>query len=283
MQFKFMDKKYNIGIIGLGYVGQAIFNTFSINHNVFTYDIQKKCTEKGLESVFTKSDIIFLCLPTPMKKDGSCSIDIISSVLNDLNNFKNKKDIVIKSTIPPGTCDFLQEEYDFLNIIFNPEFLTEANFTDDFLKQNRIILGGNNVSQVKNLYENDFPDTEIIHLPYKESEMVKYFSNVFLATKVSFANELFSLCKAMNIDYNTVLSAVIKDDRIGKSHFEVPGPDGKYGFGGSCFPKDLSALISVFEDNNIESIILNSVWDRNITIDRKEKDWENLKGRAIEE
>ena len=96
-------------------------------------------------------------------------------------------------------------------------------------------------------------------------------------------NELFSLCKKMNIDYETVVRTVMKDNRIGKSHFEVPGPDGNYGFGGSCFPKDLSALISVFKNNNVESVVLNSVWNRNNTIDRKEKDWENLKGRAIEE
>ena len=278
-----MDKKYNIGIVGLGYVGKAIHNVFSVNHNVFTNDIIQECTDNSLESLSVKSDIIFLCVPTPMKKDGSCSSDIVDDILKNLNNLNNTKEIVIKSTIPPGTCDFFQKKYSNLNIVFNPEFLTEANFTDDFLKQNRIILGGENISKVKNLYKKDFPNTEIIHLSYKESEMVKYFSNAFLATKVSFANELFSLCKKMNINYETVVRTVIKDNRIGKSHFEVPGPDGNYGFGGSCFPKDLSALISVFKDNNVESVVLNSVWNRNNTIDRKEKDWENLKGRAIEE
>jgi len=284
-----MNKKYNIGIVGLGYVGKAIFNAFSSVNNIFTYDMKVKSSESNLQSLVVKSEIIFICLPTPMKKDGSCSLDIITNSLDiitktieDLNTFNIKKHIVIKSTVPPGTCLNLQENNTNLNIIFNPEFLTESNFNDDFLNQNRIVLGGSDVEEIKSLYNSRFPEIEIIDLNYKEAEMVKYFANTFLATKVSFANELYTLCNKMGVNYDIVVKTAIKDQRIGKTHFQVPGPDGKFGFGGSCFPKDISALISVFKANNVDTLVLNSVWERNQTIDRIEKDWEFLKGRAIE-
>ena len=279
---------YKIGIIGLGYVGKAIKNCFISKYDLYTFDINKNCTEKNLDSLIKKSNIIFICLPTPMKKDGTCNTDIINGVLNEINNIivdndlNRDKTVVIKSTIIPGSSRKFSDKYEELNIVFNPEFLTEANGNDDFLNQKRIILGGEYFSEIKNLYSISFPDAEIIVLSYEESEMVKYFSNAFLATKVSFANEIFILCKKMNIDYDLVVKAAIKDDRIGNSHLSVPGPDGKYGFGGSCLPKDLLALISFFNSNNVDSVLLNSVWKRNSKIDRKEKDWELLKGRAVE-
>ena len=279
---------YKIGIIGLGYVGKAIENCFLSKYDLYTFDINKNCTEKNLDSLIIESNIIFICLPTPMKKDGTCNTDIINGVLNEINNIivdndlDRDKTVVIKSTIIPGSSRNFSDKYEELNIVFNPEFLTEANGNDDFLNQKRIILGGEYFSEIKNLYSISFPDAEIIVLSYEESEMVKYFSNAFLATKVSFANEIFILCKKMNIDYDLVVKAAIKDDRIGNSHLSVPGPDGKYGFGGSCLPKDLLALISFFNSNDVDSVLLNSVWKRNSKIDRKEKDWELLKGRAVE-
>ena len=116
-----MDKNQSIGIIGLGYVGKAVQNKFSLKHNVFTNDINEKCTD-DIESLSFKSDIIFLCLPTPMKTDGSCSINILDDVLSNLNTLTTNKDVIIKSTVPPGTCDLFQSKYSNLNIIFNPEF-----------------------------------------------------------------------------------------------------------------------------------------------------------------
>ena len=110
--------------------------------------------------------------------------------------------------------------------------------------------------------------------------MIKYFTNTFLATKVSFANEIYSLCKKMNISYDLVVKNVLLDKRIGNSHFNVPGPDGKIGFGGSCLPKDLKAMINLFKSQKVNSEILESVWNKNLKV-RKENDWEKLKGRAV--
>mgnify|MGYP001448024913 CR=1 FL=1 len=273
--------KGKIGIVGLGYVGKAVESAFSEKYSIFSYDINQNCSEKSLESVIKKADIIFICVPTPMQKDGSCFTDILSSVVKEINDLNIYKDIVIKSTIPPLTSDYLQNENSNINIIFNPEFMTEKNFYKDFMEQERIILAGKKLNKVKELYSVNFPKAEIITLPYKEAELIKYFSNTFLATKVSFANEIYSLCNKLDIDYEKVVSALILDKRIGNSHLAVPGPDGKLGFGGSCFPKDFAALIHIFKEHNVSSPILNAVWERNNTIDRKEKDWKNLKGRAV--
>tara|TARA_Y100000389_G_C17460368_1_gene521248 strand:+ start:1480 stop:2310 length:831 start_codon:yes stop_codon:yes gene_type:complete len=271
----------NIGIVGLGYVGKAVEAAFTDKYKILSYDINQKCSEKDLKSVVENADVIFVCVPTPMQKNGSCFIDILSNVIKDINNFNLQKDVVIKSTIPPSTSKKLQEDNTNINIIFNPEFMTEANFYRDFLDQKRVILSGKNLDKVEQLYSINFPNAEIIKLPYGEAEVIKYFSNTFLATKVSFANEMYSLCSKLGIDYKQVVSTLILDERIGNSHLAVPGPDGKLGFGGSCFPKDFAALIHIFKENDVSSPILDAVWKRNNKIDRSEKDWKKLKGRAV--
>ena len=114
----------------------------------------------------------------------------------------------------------------------------------------------------------------------KVAEMIKYLTNTFLATKVSFANEMKLICESLNIDFDEVLKLSKYDKRLGLSHWSVPGPDGKPGFGGSCFPKDINAIISFCRDNDINISTLSGVWKTNLFV-RPEKDWESLKGRAV--
>ena len=125
------------------------------------------------------------------------------------------------------------------------------------------------------------PKAKLIKCSFEEAEMVKYFINAFLAVKVSYANELFNLCDKMNIDYDKVSRIAQYDDRLGNSHFKVPGPDGKFGFGGSCFPKDINSLIDIFSKKDVKSYLLNAAWNRNINEDRIDRDWEKLIGRAV--
>ena len=110
--------------------------------------------------------------------------------------------------------------------------------------------------------------------------MVKYFINTFLAVKVSFANEMKQICESAGLDYDDVRRLALFDNRIGKSHLMVPGPDGELGFGGTCFPKDINALISFAKENNIDPIVLQAAWDKNLQV-REEKDWLTMFGRAI--
>ena len=277
----------NIGIVGQGYVGTAVQVVFSKHYNVNTYDINHELrTCSSLENLVACSDVIFICLPTPMNNNGSCNIKIVEDVVSDINKFssdiRNKKIIAIKSTIPPGTTDSLNNKYENISVIFNPEFLTEANFIEDFKNQERIIIGGENTSVqvLVDIYSSIFTKSLVLKTESKIAEMVKYFTNTFLATKVSFANEMKNICDTINVDYNKVLEISRLDHRLGQSHWEVPGPDGSLGFGGSCLPKDLNALLYFCKKNNIELNTLEGVWNTNLKM-RPLKDWENLKGRAV--
>ena len=282
-----------IGIVGQGYVGTAVRAVFQKHYDVRTFDINTELsTCDTLQELVTNSEVIFVCVPTPMNKDRSCNTDIVEDVVSDINdvvridrlnhNPKTDKIVVIKSTVPPGTTERLNKENDNVTVIFNPEFLTEANFIDDFKNQNRIIIGGKRpaTTKLRQIYSLVFPNVPIIKTGSITAEMVKYFTNTFLATKVSFANEMNLICDKLGIDYDKVVEYSIYDERLGKSHWAVPGPDGHYGFGGSCFPKDINALIKVAQKMDVPPNILSATWDTNILV-RPEKDWKELKGRAV--
>lgn len=276
-----------VGVVGLGYVGSACENLFKEYFDLNTFDINKSCNCSNIQELTNKSDIIFICLPTPMRKDRSCDLSIIESVLEQINDEGQEKYVVIKSTVEVGTTDRFSKKYNNLVFIFNPEFLTEANFIEDFKNQDRIIIGSHHDKARKyltELYRTIYSkDSEVkieTTIPVN-AEMVKYVTNSFLAVKVSYANEIYELCKNLNADYDEIIKLATLDRRLGDSHWEVPGPDGKFGFGGSCFPKDINSLINTFKVQNIDSYILNASWKRNITKDRPEKDWESLKGRAV--
>ena len=276
-----------IGIVGQGYVGTAVKSVFEKHYETNTYDLNGKCSCTSMDELIDNSDIIFVCVPTPMKQDGSCDTSIVEGVVGELNALAltrqcSDRIIAIKSTIPPGTTNRLNKNHEFVSVIFNPEFLTEANFIEDFKNQNRIIIGGERPSTTKlrQVYSLVFPNVKIVKTGSITAEMVKYFTNAFLATKVSFANEMKQICDGLNIDYDKVVEYSTYDERLGKSHWAVPGPDGKLGFGGSCFPKDINALIKVSEQLGIPSNVLSSAWDTNLDV-RPEEDWKKLKGRAV--
>ena len=255
--------------------------------NINTFDLVQDCTCNSMDELIDKSKIIFVCVPTPMNKDGSCNTDIVEGVVKEINEtvvYRNVSNVVvvIKSTIPPGTTERLNEECKNIQVVFNPEFLTEANSINDFKNQDRIIIGGPRPAstRVKRLFYKAFPKAHIIKTGSTTAEMVKYMTNTFLATKVSFANEIKMVCDKVDVDYDKVVEYAIHDDRLGKSHLQVPGPDGKNGFGGSCFPKDINALISVAEGFDVEVPTILGAWKTNLEV-RPEQDWKELKGRAV--
>ena len=276
----------NIGIIGQGFVGNAIFQKFKHFYNVLTYDLQSKLCNSNLNEIYTNCQYIFICLPTPMDKDGSCYIKIVEDELSKLSthcqNTQQEKIIIIKSTIPPGTTSKWNKKFSNLTIVFNPEFLTEANAVKDYENQNRIILGGprKGTTPLKPIFSKVFPKAKIIKTDSTHAEMVKYTINCFLATKVSFANEIHQICNGLDIDYDKVIEYAIYDDRLGYSHWAVPGPDGDFGYGGHCFPKDVKALIQVSLKMGLLSKILVATDEKNNQV-RTNRDWENMTGRAI--
>jgi UDPglucose 6-dehydrogenase len=168
------------------------------------------------------------------------------------------------------------------NFVYNPEFLTERNAVKDYENQSRIILGGNTsaTTLLKSIFNKVFPDAKIVKTDSTHAEMVKYLTNTFLSVKVSFANEIYQLCKVMDIDYDKVIEYAVYDERLGNSHWSVPGPDGDYGFGGHCFPKDLSALLHITHNNETISNVLRGALTTNNEV-RNDRDWEGMKGRAV--
>jgi len=278
-----------IGIVGRGFVGSAVEFGFSAQTGcdaiVKIYDKDPSKSINTLEDTVNESEFIFLSVPTPSNEDGSINIDILSKALEDIYMLNKKEDniILIRSTVTPGTTRYLQSRFKNLNIVFNPEFLTERSAKFDFINQSRFILGGENkyTTRVGDLMKWRFgTSTPVIQTDYETAELIKYMNNCFFATKVSFLNEMKMIADKCNADWSTAIEGFVRDGRVGHSHLSVPGPDGKYGFGGSCFPKDIQALISFSEDLDLNLPTLQGAWNTNLIV-RPEKDWEKLEGRAV--
>jgi UDPglucose 6-dehydrogenase len=171
-----------------------------------------------------------------------------------------------------------------LDIVFNPEFLTEANANEDYKNQNRIVVGGERPgsTRVKAIFAKAFPKVTIIKTSSTIAETIKYVTNTFLAMKVSYANEIYQLCQGLGIDYDKVIEYARYDDRLGNSHWSVPGPDGDYGFGGHCFPKDIAALQFLAKELNVDTTMLTATIAKNTEV-RTDLDWTKQVGRAVSE
>jgi nucleotide sugar dehydrogenase len=275
-------KNNTIGIIGQGFVGSAVREGLKDYFNIETYDIAKNSTCKTLDEICKKSTILFVCLPTPMNIDGSCYIGIVETVLEEIYALNHCKTIVVKSTVPPGTTKKWNKMFEDMDVVFNPEFLTEANSINDFKNQNRIIIGGPKkaASKVRRIFVKAFPKVKIIKTDSTYAEMVKYITNCFLAMKVSFANEMYQICEGLDIDYDKVIEYAMHDERLGYSHWNVPGPDGDFGYGGHCFPKDVQALKSLAWSLGCSPRMLEATDSKNNDV-RKNRDWEDQKGRAV--
>ena len=270
-----------LGIIGYGIVGQALAYGFSQPDIKNKYEIRyfdKYKVTDSLESVVSGSEFIFICLPTPMKENESgIDLSVIEDSIAQISKYTNGTDkiIVIKSTVVPGTTATLEKKYPKSNFAMNPEFLTEANYLEDFVNADRTVVGANNdltSRRVVALYRQRFPHTKIFQTDTTTAEMVKYMANSFLATKVIFANEMFNLCQALGIKYEEVKSMVVADHRIFDSHLDVTTSKG---FGGKCFPKDVVALIGRAKQLKLEPKLLETVWSINKKI-RKVHDWEEI-------
>ncbi|MBT4835344.1 UDP-glucose/GDP-mannose dehydrogenase family protein [Candidatus Woesearchaeota archaeon] len=278
-----------IGIIGRGFVGSAVEYGFSEksgwNAEIRIYDKDKTKSTHSLNETINESDYIFLSVPTPSNKDGSIHLDIIYSALEEINKINKRKDniVLIRSTVTPGTTNEIQKSFPNLNIVFNPEFLTEKNANSDFINQSRVILGGNkdHTNKIAKLFKERFgDDLPVIQTNYETAEFIKYMNNCFLATKVSFMNEMKLIANESEVNWETAIEGFTKDERVGKSHIQVPGPDGKFGFGGSCFPKDMQAMIHFSKEKHIEPNVLEGAWKTNLEV-RPDQDWKELKGRSI--
>ena len=278
-----------IGIVGKGFVGSAVQNGFSPNTGcdaeIRVYDKNPSRSLHTLEETVNESDFVFISVPTPADIDGKINLTILNDAINDINEVSNNKETIflVRSTIVPGTTRKLQQKYPNLRIVFNPEFLTERSANFDFINQTRFILGGNpkSVREVSELFRLRFGHSiSIVETNYETAELIKYMNNTFFATKISFLNDMKLLADKCGAIWGHAVEGFVRDGRIGHSHLNVPGHDGKYGFGGSCFPKDIQALIKYGDEIGVDMGVLKAAWETNLKV-RPEKDWEQLKGRAV--
>ena len=243
-----LNSKISIGIMGYGVVGKAAANTLVKAYNIIKYD-----KYQNLDSFdeLLATDYIFIAVPTPF----DCSLNAVdhSSViecLEKLENLNYKNIVIIKSTVEPGFCDFHSEKYNF-DIIFNPEFLRESTTpNEDFENQETIVIGTNSkekYNSVRKMYEGVLvPNANYFHTTSKEAEMIKCAQNTMLASRVALANMIFEACKSNGVDYDIIKSiAFDRFEIIGPHMTQVPGPDGNFGFGGKCLPKDIRAFSTI--------------------------------------
>ena len=295
-----------IGVVGQGFVGGSLTTVMSERGCVpFVYDITGKIAPGGRDTnAFSLTEfirmcdeidvrVILVCLPTPMTQMGHADLTVVESALAEIAEIPPRGNYervaVVKSTVPPGTCVSWDNKFAHkgLRVVFNPEFLTEARAIDDMRDQDRIILGGHPAvtPRVADIYAKTFPGVPCIQTSANNAEMVKYVANCFLSVKVSFANEMSQVCEGLTsagktCDYDKIIELATLDKRLGSSHWKTPGPDGKAGFGGSCFPKDINAMIRVAQSVRVDPKVLCAAWEKNLEV-RPERDWEMLKGRAV--
>ena len=253
-----------IGIVGHGFVGGAV--EFGFTNERFDITIVDPKYENGntitdLEGV----SFIFVCVPTPPNEDGTVNTTIMNSVFSELNELGHNPIVILKSTVTPDFFDNLDINF---RLVYNPEFLTERNANQDFIRPSMQLLGGNrqDCSEVALLYasSNVTNDTPTIYTDWKTASLVKYAINSFLASKVIWFNQFKKIFeKISDSDWKTFVTILQHDPRIGVSHMDIPGPDGKVGFGGHCFPKDTMALLSYSENIGEFMSVLEEVIDVN--------------------
>jgi len=273
--------RLTVGIVGNGFVGNAIYQNVRDKVETKVYDIDPLRSLNTWEET-TQQSVVFVCLPTPMKMDGTCNLTYLDEFFGKLDPFQSLEFLdnsgyddplyVIKSTVPVGTTEKYAEIGH--NVCHNPEFLTARNAVKDFRRASRTIIGARSHtgSKLANLYRYYFSDTDVHYTSSNESEAIKYFSNVFLAYKVAYFNKMHDFCTMKELDYENVRRGVVADPRIGESHSLVPGIDNDRGFGGTCFPKDLNALIAQFDETGLDSSMFKEIWKYNEQI-RSKIDW----------
>jgi len=283
-------KKYKFGIIGYGFLGNALTHGFGLHADIKIYDKYKDYDT--LEEVIDHSDYIWICLPTPMKLEtGEIDLSIIEENLEAINarvSKDNTKVVIIKSTVIPGTTRYFSEKYPNLSLVMNPEFLTARNNKLDFICASRIILGGDTIDyksgpdperaimKLWEVYKYRFGNSVPIYVcTWEEAELTKYAANCFFTIKISYFNFIYSMCEKMGLDFEAVRDMVLADGRIGRSHANVPGWDEQRGYSGPCFPKDINALIQHSKGMGLDPELLEASWSQNLK-DRPSKDWEDI-------
>ena len=229
-----------LGIVGHGFVGTAVDHGFTRDIQKFIVDPKHNSTNTIEDLIKFKPDATFVAVPTPQSESGECNTEILEGVMQQLNKSKGLL-VIVKSTVPAYKLQAIKEQCVDLRIVYNPEFLTEKNYIDDFVNPARFQKPLFHPVEKLYLEHSDCKECPVYKTDLITASMVKYCINSFLATKVTFMNEMYDVLKnAKGADWNTFSNMIQTDPRIGTSHMKVPGNDGQRGYAGSCFPKDTS-------------------------------------------
>jgi UDPglucose 6-dehydrogenase len=250
-----------VGIIGYGFVGKALKNGLKPSAKISLIDPKLNTSVNDLSSF--DPEIIFICVPTPMGDDGSQDVSILWETIDNLKGINITCPIVLKSTTLPNTLEDISSKVP--NLVYNPEFLREKHADQDFINPNMIVIGSNKDTSSSFLEEFYINYTHCICKNYIKTDLItasfiKFTINSFLATKVSFFNELYDIFSKVNTTetWDNFIKYLSCDERVGNSHMSVPGHDGKLGFGGACLPKDSKAFVKFAELNESRFNVLNS-------------------------
>lgn len=290
--------KIKVGIAGAGFVGSTCYQVFKDleNYEVCVFDNNKQNSKLFKEfpssnfvsfDKLTECDVVFVCVPTPMvSSTGECDTSIVESCVAQLRNKNKNNSIVIKSTVVPGTTKRLNFSYG--NVFFNPEFLTEANALEDFKNLEYQIIGIN--EENVETFNEDSPlllvykdcynqkllkSDELFVMDSTSAEAVKYVRNCYLATRLSFFNEIKQTCDALGINYEKVAHYAGLDPRVGQ-HYNIVNADNP-GFGGKCLVKDINGFKYLEDKLGVRSLVISAVNQKNLEV-RKLKDWEEIPG-----
>jgi UDPglucose 6-dehydrogenase len=236
------NMKLTVGIVGCGFVGGALKKWIDEHNPCLKVLISDP--PKGFNDDMAQADVIFISIHIPTEDDGTQDLTLLKQIIVQLPD----KPIFIRTTILPGTSDGLSSEFK-KSIYFLPEFLTERTAYEDFCSQPMIFTGETE------LLKNIFVGKKYIEMSSIEAEITKYTHNVFGALKVTYFNGIYDMCKKMNANYRKIQEGILLSGYINFPHTQVPGPDGKFGYGGKCFPKDVNSLTKMCETYPIYNIL----------------------------
>jgi len=271
-----------IGIIGYGVVGRAIEYGFKDNADVLILDPAYPDVSVTMEQMTKEAEFIFVGVPTPMNVDDNGKIDttIVDSVIDQIASFNYEGIVISKSTVTPSQLNNMVERHPSLRLCMSPEYLIDANPIEAFIEEPMIVVGSNreeDAQSVLDLFKNYSicKATQFFKCDLISAGILKYMENCFLALKVTFMNQMFEIHKASgsNDSWDSLVEIFHGDPRMGNSHGKVPGPDGDYGYGGKCFPKDVNAMINyTYDELGFDFDLMKKVWEINLRI-RKDIDW----------
>ncbi len=254
----------SIGYVGYGFVGKACHKAFEHNSEAIIVDPKHSETTWEEFSLY-QPRLTFVCLPAPTLEDGSVDASLIYDVFQKFVDMKYTGIIVLKSTLPPAIVHDIYSKFMPLRYVYSPEFLREASWAKDAVSPSQVILAGDPIDchELIDYYKNHsaINHTKYVVTDYKAAALAKYTINCFLATKVIFMNQMYQLMcdqkenkQISDLEWSTFTDILQNDIRLGYSHMTVPGPDGLFGYGGTCFPKDMAALAGMDENSRLSLI-----------------------------